>query len=123
MSTLKDAVTKARGEVQSLHKRIEATTATNHAAIRSDLEATAEQARQLASSVKTLAEDQRADAKQHLKDAATQLEDAAKQAKAVGGASEADVKKANQAMLDRARLALQNISHAIAAARTTASKN
>ncbi|MGP6159889.1 MAG: hypothetical protein ACLPYS_20730 [Vulcanimicrobiaceae bacterium] len=123
MSAVKDAVDKARSDARALQQKIEANTAKNQAALRADLESASTHAHQLAASVKTLAEGQRADAKQHLSNAAARLEDAATRAKTAASATELELKKANQAALDRARAAVQNLSHAVAAKRATASKN
>jgi ketosteroid isomerase-like protein len=120
MNNVNDAIQKARAEAQDLHKKIEASTTKNHAAMRADLQNLAVQAVQLGSSVKTLADSQRADAKQHLKDAAASLEDAAKHAKSVASAGDAEIKGAAQATLSRAREAVQSLSEAVASKRTTA---
>jgi hypothetical protein len=120
MNNVNDAIQKARAEAQDLHKKIEASTTKNHAALRADLLNLAVQADQLRSSVKTLADGQRADAKQHLKDAAASLEDAAKNAKSVASAGDAQIKGAAQAALSRARDAVQSLSEAVASKRTTA---
>lgn len=121
--TVKDGIGKARSEAQKLHQKIAVTTSKGHAMIRADLENAATIATELAASIKTLSEAQRADAKEHLKDAATQLEDAAKHGKTIAGASEKQMQEANAAMLARAREALTDLSHAIAAVRRSASKN
>ena len=123
MSTVKTAIDKARSEAQALEKKIEADTAKRHAELRVEVENTATDAKRLAASIKTLADGQRADAKQHLRDAAARLEEAATHAKSVAGASEAQLRATNHAMFDRAQLALQNISHAIALTRSSTSKN
>ena len=123
MSTTTSALQKARADGQALHEKIAATTAKNHAAIRADLESAALDAKRLGDSLKTLAAGQRADAKQHLQNAATRLEQASADAKAITTASEQQLRAANQAMLDHTRDALLNLSHAIASARSAASKN
>lgn len=122
MSTMKDALDKARGEAQDLYKSIAGTTAKDHAVIRADIQNAGAQAHQLAASLKTVAESQQADAKQHVKDAAAQLEDAAKHAHDLTSASEAQLKETNALMLSKARDAIQNLSHAVAERRSKAAK-
>jgi hypothetical protein len=117
MSTLSDTLAQARSDAQHLHKRIEEATATNHAAVRADLQQAAAKAKELAASLKTTAEAQHNDARQHLKNAATELEDAAKHAHELAAATPAQLKDANLAMLGKVRDAAQNISHAIASQR------
>jgi len=123
MSTVKTAIDKARSETKALQKKIEANTAKRHAELRAEVADAATDAKRLATSIKTLAAGQRADAKQHLQDAASRLEEAATHAKSVADASEAQLRLTNRAMFDRTQLALQNVSHAIALTRSSASKN
>jgi hypothetical protein len=116
---MKDALDRARSEAQELHKRIEADTAKDHAALRTDLQSVESEIQKLAASVKTLGEGQRADAKQHLKDAASQLEDAAKHVLDVAGASEVRLKQTHLALLTKIRDAIQSLSQAIASDRSS----
>jgi len=120
VTNTKDALARARGEAQDLHRKIEASTAKNHAVIRTDVQNAALQAQALAASLKTVAEAQRTDAKQHLKDAASQLEAAGKVARDVAGASEAQLKQTNRAMLGKVRASLENLSQAVASQRSSA---
>jgi hypothetical protein len=118
VSNLKEALDKARSETQDLHKRIDATTAKDHAAIRADVEVSADKAKQLAASLKTIVDGQRADAKKHIEDAASQLEDAAKHARDLAKASDAQLKERNRAMLGKVRDAAESLSQAVASERT-----
>ena len=120
MSTIDKALEQARKDAQALHKKIQATTSKNHAAIRSDLEASADAASVLALSLETLAQSQQADTKQHLRDAARVLAAVAKDAKTAGSASEADLKAKNAAMLQKVRSATQKLSQAVAQKRAAA---
>jgi hypothetical protein len=122
VNNIKDALEKARSEAQDLHKQIEANTAKDHAALRTNVQNTGAQAQKLATSLRAVADGQRADAQQHIKDAAARLEDAAKHAGDVAGASEAQLKQTNQAMLGKARDAVQNLSQAIASRRAATVK-
>ena len=122
MTNIKDALDRARSDAQDLHKKLEANTAKDHAALRADVENAAAQAQKLAASLRTAVEGQRADAKQHLEDAAAQLEDAAKHVRDAAGASEAQLKQTNRAMLAKTRVALQSLSRAVASLRPTTAK-
>jgi hypothetical protein len=122
MSNTPDILSRARGDAQALHQKIEAATAKNNEAVRSDLQQAGAKAQELAASVKTAAESQRNDARQHLKSAATQLEDAGKRASDLAHASQSQIKDANTAMLGKVRDAAQNISHAIASQRGATAK-
>lgn len=117
-----EAVDQARDDARSLYKKIRENTDQNHAAIRSGLQDAATQAQQLAGSLKTLAADRRADVQKHLEHAALLLEQAAASAKNIASANAADVRKANAAMQQRTRDALQDISHAVAARRAAVAK-
>jgi hypothetical protein len=118
MSTIKDALDRARSEAQDLHKKIEAGTAKDHAALKAEVQESATKAQQLAASLKTVIDGQRDDAKQHIKDAAAHLDDAAKHARDLATASDAQIKSANKAMLSKVRDAAENLSHAVASRRT-----
>jgi hypothetical protein len=122
MSNLSDSLSRARSDAQALHQKIDAATAKNNEAVRSDLEQAGAKAQQLAASLKTAADSQRNDARQHLKSAASQLEDAGKRASDLAHASQAQIKDANTAMLGKVRDALQNISQAIASQGRAAAK-
>ena len=123
MTDIKDALDHARAQVQELHKSIEAQANKDHAAIRASLQTAGEHARDLGLSVRVLAERQGADVKDHLKDVAAHLDEAAKHAKTAATASAADVKNANRVALERTRDALQSLSKAVAAHRSTAVKS
>ncbi len=118
MSGIEDALDHARSEAQDLHKKVEASTARDHAALRADVVNAAVQAKKLAASLQTLGDALRADAKQHVQDAVAQLEDAAKHVRDVTAASEAELKRANLAMLENARSAVQSLSEAVASQRS-----
>jgi hypothetical protein len=119
VSTIKDALDHARSQDKDLHKKIEADTAKDHAALKVEVQDSATKAQQLAASLKTVIDGQRDDAKQHVKDAAAQLDDAAKHARDHASANDAQLKAANQAMLSKVRDAAENLSHAIASRRTS----
>jgi hypothetical protein len=121
VTNTKDALDHARGEAQSLLKKLEAASAKNDTAIRADLQAAATHAHELASSLTTVAHEQRADAKQHIDNAIKVLEEAAKHAKSVAAASGADLKKSAHAMTGRAKDAVENLSRAVASRRAMAS--
>jgi hypothetical protein len=122
MSNMSDTLSRARGDGQALHQNIEAATAKNHEAVRSDLQQAGAKAQQLAASLKTAAESQRNDARQHLKSAASQLEDAGKRASNLANATQSQIKDANMEMLGKVRDAVQNISHAISSQRGATAK-
>jgi len=122
LSTITEALESARREAQDLHKKAEAATAKDHAALRADLQSAAAQAQKLAASLRAVINGQRSDAKQHLQNATTQLDDAAKHARDVATAGEAQLKTTNQAMLAKARDAVQSLSRALASMRSTAGK-
>jgi hypothetical protein len=117
VSNINVTLDKARSEAQDLHKRIDATTAKDHAAIRADVKDSAEKAQQLAASLKTIVDGRRADAKRHIEDAASQLEDAAKHAREIASASDAQLKERNKAMLSKVRNAAESLSQAVASER------
>ena len=117
-----DAVDQARSDARDLYKKIEAGTTKNHATVRADLQDAASKEQRLASSLKTVAQDQRTDAKAHLEHAAVMLEAAASAAKSVAQASDAELRVANLAMLERTRDAVQDVSRAVAAKRGAAAK-
>jgi hypothetical protein len=119
VSGIKDALDNARSEARELHKRIEANTAKDHAALRTDLQSVESEIQKLAASVKTLGEGQRADTEQHLKDAASRLEDAAKHVLDVAGASAVQLEQTNLALLTKVRDAIQSLSQAIASERSS----
>jgi hypothetical protein len=114
VSTTKDPLDHARSDVQDLHKKIDTMHAKDQAALRADLQHSAEKAKQLAAELKSVVDGQRSDAKKHIKDAAAQLEDAAKHSHDLTGANEAKLKEANKAMLSKVRGAAHNLSHAVA---------
>jgi hypothetical protein len=122
MSNISDSLSRARGDAQALHQKIDAATAKNNEAVRSDLEQAGAKAKALAASLKTEAESQRNDARQHLKSAASQLEDAGKRASDLAHATQSQIKDTNTAMLGKVRDALQNISQAIASQGRAAAK-
>ena len=122
MSATQDALDRARSEAQDLHKKLEASTAKDHAALRADVEHAAAQAKNVAESLKAVGEGQRADAKQHVQDAIAHLEDAAKHVRDVAGASEAELEKTNLAILEKTRKALQSLSEAVASQRSSTAK-
>jgi hypothetical protein len=122
MSNMSDTLNRARGDAQALHQKIEAATAKNHEAVRTDLQQAGAKAQQLAASLKTAAESQRNDARQHLKSAASQLEDAGKRASDLAQAKQSEIKDANTEMLGKVRDAVQNISHAIASQSASTAK-
>ncbi len=117
MNNVKETLQQARSEAQVLHKKIEATTSKNHAAIRVDVQKAAEQAKSLAASLRTLAAAQRADGRQHLEDARTAFESVANEARDVASTSEAQLKATNLAMLRKAGDGLRELSRAVAAQR------
>jgi hypothetical protein len=117
VSNINETLDEARSEAQDLHKRIDATTAKDHAAIRADVKDSAEKAKQLAASLKSIVDGQRADAKRHIEDAASQLEDAAKHAREIESASDAQLKERNKAMLSKVRNAAESLSQAVASER------
>ena len=123
MTTVKDALRKARADGQALHAKIAVATGKKHADIRADLEAAAQDAKQLGDSLKKLGEGQRADAGQHLKNAAERFEQAAVDAKSLKTASETQLHAANKSMLADTRAALSHLSRAMASTRSTLSKN
>jgi len=118
VSTNNDAIEKARTDVQNLHKQLEASAAKNQAALRTDVQNAGMQAQKLADALRTAGEGQHAEAQRHLKDAAARLDEAAKHARDVAGAGETQLKETNQAMLSKARDAVQKLSEAIASRRT-----
>lgn len=122
MSNTKEPLERARREAQDLHKKIEASTATDHAALKADIQQIALEAQQIAASLKTIGEDQRADVKQHAKDAAAQLELLGKHAREAVGAGEAQIKQRNIAMLEQISKAVRSLSEAVAAHRSAAVK-
>jgi len=63
MSAIKDALEKARSDVQELHLKIEA------ARLKHDIHKTGEQAKHLAETLRAHVNDQHADVKQHVHDA------------------------------------------------------
>ncbi len=117
MTTTKDALDHARSEVQDLHKKIDAMHAKDQAALRAELQQSADKAKQLAASLKSVVDGQRSEAKKNIKNATTQLEDAVKHAHDLAGANEAKLKEAHAAMLSKVRGAAQNLSHAVASHR------
>lgn len=119
MSKVTDALEEARSSAQMLHKKIQVTTAKDHAAVRANARSVAAEALQLARAVKGLLESQRTDTRQHLKDAATALEAAAKDAQAIETASDAEVRSRNRETLGRVRSAAQELSQAVAAKRAS----
>jgi hypothetical protein len=114
MGDMSDAISRARGDVQALHQKIEAATAKKLEEARSDLEQAGAKAQELAASLKIVAESQRNDARQHLKSAAVQLEDAGKRPADLAHATQSQISDANKAMLGKVREGIQNISYAIA---------
>ncbi|HEY1977689.1 MAG TPA: hypothetical protein VGG89_14140 [Candidatus Baltobacteraceae bacterium] len=117
MSTATQALSKARGDAQALHSKIQVTTSKDHTAIRMHLEEVAKQAQALSQSVKDLTESQEADARQHLRDAATVLDGAAHEAKDLANAGKSDVRESNIKLLAKATIAARLLSRALAAAR------
>lgn len=117
MSTTTEALSKARGDAQALHNKIQVTTAKDHTAIRMHLDDVAKQAHALSQSVKDLTESQQADARQHLRDAATVLDSAANEAKHLAGTGKADLRTTNEKLLAKATIAARLISRAVATER------
>jgi len=123
MSTVKTDLDKVRADAQTLEQRIGAGASKKQAELRVDLQNAAVQAKALASAIKTIADKQRADAKQRLQEASSRFEEAAAQAKDAAKESEEQLQASIRAMLARARVGLLDLSHALAAARSSASKN
>lgn len=119
MSQLTDALEEARSNAQALHKKIQGTTAKDHASIRANARSVDAEALELARSIKSLLDSQRADAKQHLKDAVSELEAASKDAQAITTASGTELKPKNTEALAHVRSAAQHISQAVAAQRAS----
>lgn len=123
MSTISDAVEKARNEAQALHKQLSSSTEKNHAAIRANARSVAAEASQLAGAVTGLIASQQSDAKQHLKDAAATLQAAASDAQSVVTAGDDNLKERNTVALGRIRSATQKLSQAVAAKRASLVKS
>jgi len=119
---VKDPLDQARENAQAFYQKIEAATATNHAQIRTSLEKVSTDAEKVAINLKALGEKQNADAKLHLQLAQAAFEDTAKRAKEALAATDADLKKKNQAVIERARQAVTNLSRAVAARRAGTTK-
>jgi hypothetical protein len=117
MNNIKDALDRARAEVQDLHTRIDATTTRDRAALRSEVQESAARAQQLAKSLRGTFEGQRSEARKHIDDAAAYLEDAAKHARDGATATEARLREYNAMMLGRVRDAAESVSRAIASER------
>lgn len=120
--SVKDPLDQARENAQAFYQKIEPATATNHAQIRTSLEKVSTDAEKVAINLKALGEKQNADAKLHLQQAQAAFEDTAKRAKEALAATDADLKKKNQAVIERARQAVMNLSRAVAARRAGTTK-
>jgi flagellar biosynthesis/type III secretory pathway chaperone len=123
MSALKTAIDQARGEAQGLHRRVDATTAKNHAAIRSDLESVRGEAKNLAATLKTLSQSQLADARQHLIDAYESIHEFDQATMDLESATYEDLKEKNRTALHHLRSAISSLGRAVVAQRATVSRN
>ena len=122
MTTVDNALEKARADAQILHQNIEAATAKNEAALRAGLETSAAKAKALASELSAMRELQIEDVKRHAKTAVAHLESAAQEAKAIGSVTETQLQQRRRAMLADVRAALTNIGEAVAAHRSALRK-
>ena len=120
MDNTKDALDKARGDAQSLHRKIARNTTKRHAEIRAEAHVVGAQAQELGRAVKELFDAQSSDARGHLKDALTALEAANKEITSIAQAGDADAKARNRAALAQVRAATQKLSEAVAAKRAAA---
>jgi hypothetical protein len=119
VSNLNGAIQSARTQAQALHQSILRTTAKDHAVVRTELQNAAQKAQELSASLKQVADAQAADTKQHLKDAVTALDQTAKSAQNVASSAQGDIKGINRSMLANARTAVQKLSRAVAAQRSS----
>ena len=107
MSVIKDALEKARSDVQELHLKIEA------ARLKHDIHKTGEQAKHLAETLRAHVNDQHADVKQHVHDAVAQLQAVAHEA---AGMDDAELEKNKAELAKKAKSALHSIAEAIKSA-------
>jgi hypothetical protein len=106
-----------RQDAQELHKKISANIAKAEASTWADIKAAQTDAATLVTKMKTLAMDHTDAAKAGIKTAITKLESAGKLVEDKAVEAKADVKHANDEMLDSAHKATQSLSAAVASAR------
>ena len=118
MSTVNDALDKARSDAQDLHKKLLAATGKDQVAIKADLGTVAAGAQQLAASLKQTAQGQQPSTKQYLNDAASLMQDAASHAKDAAQAAAPEFASAKTKVIADVTQGLNNLSHAVAAQRS-----
>ncbi|MGB8265548.1 MAG: hypothetical protein WCE44_04440 [Candidatus Velthaea sp.] len=109
-----DALDRARADVQDLYKQLTDAAAAGRAEFGGELQDATAQAKQLAAALHTAAGEHREVVRKHIISAATALDEALAEAKNAASASEADLRKTNRAMLQKARDAADHLSHAVA---------
>ncbi len=119
---IKDALDHIRAAGQELHRAISDAAAKRGGAVKADLEAVSNKAKTVTESIKGTIGGQNEAAKKHLTEAVTHLEatqkHAAESQKSSGEAFHTSIKK----VVADARAAVQNISEAVAAKRSAATK-
>ena len=117
MSTVNDAIDKARADAQDLHQKVMAATSKDKAAISADFNQVAASAQQLSASLKQSAQAQEPDTKRYLNDAASRMQDAASHAKEAAQATASEFSQAKSKVVADVTTGVKSISYAVAAKR------
>jgi hypothetical protein len=120
LNNISDALERARGDGQALHKRIAKLTDKNRANVQAESVILSGQAHELARYVKILMNGQQADVAQHLKEAASTLEGLANDTRRLAVTHESDLEGKNREALQRAWRAVEKLTQAVAANRSAA---
>ncbi len=119
MATLEDRIAQARSDAQTIHKQLEANASDDVAAVRAANRRAVAEAQKLAATVGSIVADQGSEVKEHLEKAKAALQDAVKGVESAAQATDAQVRTATLALLTHVRAAVDNLSHAVAAQRST----
>lgn len=122
MSKVDINIDQLRQRANDLHRQLDEAQAKAGTAMQKAYEDASTKARELAAELRTQAQSQQSGAAAHYAHAASSLEAAAAEAKKTAGAKAAELRIKQQETLHHAREALQGISQAIAAKRSTQTK-
>ena len=118
MNTVQSALEKARSQAQDLHKNMEISALQDQVAMRAEMARVAAKTLELRQSLSGAQNGNRAAVQQHIQAAQSALDEASTKAKAAATAGAADLKKSAEAVRERTRQAVQQLTDAVAAERS-----
>ena len=114
MSNFKNQIEEARADAQHLQEKLAASTAKHDTAIRAEARDVAAEANELARNLQTILGGEQVDVKRHLQTAGSQFEQIAQEAQERASASESNLKSDAAASAQKARMAVAELSQALA---------